>query len=472
MREFPMWVDGKPLTSARTYELRLPYDGSITAKVAEGDESSFNAAGRAAEKGAVAMAALTNAERSDLLFQAAFLLKNSAAEFAELLTLETGKPIKESRLEVDRGQQTLIASAMAARELAGEAIPIDGAPVGKGRMAMTVREPLGIIGAITPFNLPLNLALHKVGPALGGGNAVIHKPAELTPLTAIRLAQLFTEAGAPDGAYNVITGEGAEMGHRLVTDPRVRMITFTGSVKVGEQIRRAAGLKRTTLELGGNSGLIVDRDADIDLAVSRAVPGSFLHSGQTCISVQRIFVRQEIAGEFTLRFLEETKKLRIGHPMEDTSDISSLISEKEAVRVEEWIQDAIGKGAKLLIGGRRTGATMTPAVLQNISSETRMACDEIFGPVVAINTFSNLNDAIDAVNNTPYGLQAGIFTKDLASAFEAARRIKTGGVMINDIPGFRADNMPYGGAKNSGLGREGPRYAIEEMTEMKLICWR
>jgi acyl-CoA reductase-like NAD-dependent aldehyde dehydrogenase len=467
-----MWIGGKPLSSARTYELRLPYDGSVTARVAQGDENTFECACRAAEEGARAMAALTNAERSDLLLRAVELLRRDVSHLSELLTLETGKPIKEARVEAERGQQTLIASAIAARELAGEAIPIDAAPAGKGRMAMTIRQPLGIIGSITPFNLPLNLALHKAGPALAGGNAVIHKPSELTPLTAIRLAQLFTEAGVPAGAYNVITGDGAVMGRKLVADPRIRMITFTGSVEVGKEIRANAGLKRVTLELGGNAGLIVDKDADLDLAVERAIPGSFLYSGQICISVQRIYAHESIAAEFTRRFVQAAQTLRIGHPMEDTTDIASLISETEAERVASWIGEAVRKGAALLTGGERRGATITPAVLQDLPKSAKMACSEVFGPVVSINAFDDIDAAIDEVNDTPYGLQAGIFTRDLSRAFHAARRLQAGGVIINDIPGFRADNMPYGGMKASGIGREGPRYAIEEMTEPKLICWR
>jgi acyl-CoA reductase-like NAD-dependent aldehyde dehydrogenase len=472
IRDFPMWVAGQALTTGSTYDLHLPYDGSLTARVAEGDDSTFEEACAAAEQGASAMATLSNAERSDLLLRAASLLRTHSAELSELLALETGKPIKEARVEVDRGQQTLIASAIAARELAGEAIPIDAAPVGKGRMAMTIREPLGIIGAITPFNLPLNLALHKVGPALAGGNAVVHKPSELTPLTAIRLAQLFTEAEAPAGAYNVITGDGAAIGRKLVSDRRIRMITFTGSVAVGKEIRANAGLKRVTLELGGNAGLIVDRDADLDLAVERAVPGAFLYSGQICISIQRIYAHRDVAAEFTARFIAAAEKLKIGHPMEQNTDIASLISETEAERVVTWIDDAVQHGAKLLTGGKRTQATVTPAVLQDLPKSARMSCCEVFGPVVAINSFSNLDDAIREVNDTPYGLQGGIFTRDLARAFHAARALRVGGVMINDIPGFRADNMPYGGVKESGMGREGPRYAIEEMTETKLICWR
>jgi acyl-CoA reductase-like NAD-dependent aldehyde dehydrogenase len=471
VQDYAMWIGGDPLPSARMYDLRLPYDGSVTARVAEGDADSLDKACEAAQRGAVAMAALTNAERSDLLFRAASLIQRDASDFAHLLTLETGKPIKEARAEAARGYQTLVACAIAARELAGEAVPVDGVPAGKGKFAMSVREPLGIIGAITPFNLPLNLALHKIGPALAGGNAVIHKPSERTPLTAIRLAQLMKEAGTPAGAYNVITGSGAEVGQRLVTDPRIHMITFTGSAPVGKQIRAAAGLKRVTLELGGNAGLIVDVDADVSLAVQRAVPGSFLYSGQICISIQRIFVHESIKDDFTRRFIDATQKLRIGHPMDDSTDIASLISEDEAKRVVTWIEDAVACGAKLLVGGQRSHATITPAVLADVPRTAKMSCGEVFGPVVAINTFSDLDVAIDSVNDTPYGLQAGIFTSNLQRAFRAARRIKAGGVIINDIPGFRADNMPYGGVKESGTGREGPRYAIEEMTELKLIAW-
>jgi acyl-CoA reductase-like NAD-dependent aldehyde dehydrogenase len=280
------------------------------------------------------------------------------------------------------------------------------------------------------------------------------------------------EAGVPAGAYNVITGSGSEVGQKLVSDPRVRMITFTGSVEVGKQIRASAGLKRVTLELGGNAGLIVDEGADLRLAVERAVPGAFLYSGQICISIQRIFVHEAVAEEFTRSFLAATAKLRIGHPLDESTDISSLISEDEAKRVSEWIDDAVACGATLLTGGERSRATITPAVLANVPPKARMSCGEVFGPVVAINTFSDLDAAVDAVNNTPYGLQAGIFTQNIGRAFHAACRLQAGGVIINDIPGYRADNMPYGGVKESGMGREGPRYAIEEMTELKLICWR
>ncbi|MBV8819758.1 MAG: aldehyde dehydrogenase family protein [Acidobacteriaceae bacterium] len=278
-------------------------------------------------------------------------------------------------------------------------------------------------------------------------------------------------AGVPKGAYNVVCGDGPTLGQQLVADPRVAMITFTGSVPVGKAIRAAAGLKRVTLELGSNSGMIVAAYADIDHAVTRAVAGSFSHSGQLCISVQRLFVEEPVAGEFIDKFVAATNNLRGGHPFEDSTDYSSLITTEAAIRVEEWIEEAVSRGAKRLTGGPRRGATIPPTILTNVPADTKIGCQEVFGPVVAVNTFHDLDDAVRQVNATPYGLQAGIFTRDLHRAFQAARALRVGGVMINEIPTFRADHMPYGGVKESGLGREGPRYAIEEMTEMKLICW-
>ena len=349
---------------------------------------------------------------------------------------------------------------------------MDAAPLGKGRMAMTVREPLGVIAAITPFNLPLNLAMHKLGPALAAGNAVVHKPATATPLSALRLARTLEEAGAPAGAYNVITGDGSLIGKELVTNPDVAMVTFTGSVPVGLGIRALAGLKKVTLELGSNSAVVIEPDCDLKLAVARCVLGAFAHSGQLCISVQRIYVHASIAERFTAEFVAATEKLRIGHPFEETTDVSSLIDEREAIRVESWIADAVARGARVLTGGQRTRATIVPAILSNVDPHANLSCSEVFGPVVAVSPYEDLDAAIAAVNDSDYGLQAGIFTRDLERAFAAARGFEVGGVMINDIPTFRADHMPYGGVKHSGTGREGPRYAIEEMTELKLICWR
>jgi acyl-CoA reductase-like NAD-dependent aldehyde dehydrogenase len=455
-----------------TDTIRLPYDNSIVAVVAQGDPALVARAAHAARQAAAVLENWTNFERAELIDRIAALLRRDHAAMASLISLETGKPIGEARIEVDRSLQTLLASSIVARGLCGEVVPIDGAPIGAGRMAMTIRQPLGVIGIITPFNVPLNLALHKLGPALAGGNAVVHKPSEQTPLSALKLAQLIQEANAPAGTYNVVTGPGETVGRALVECPDVDMITFTGSVETGRAIRAMAGLKKVTLELGGNSAVIIEPDADLDAAVTRVVQGGYGYSGQICISVQRVYVHESVAEAFRNKLVPAVEKLRVGHPKEDSTQIASLISEEAARRVEGWTQDAKKSGAKILTGGNRTNSTIQPGVLADVPENSAFMKNELFGPLVAVNRFSNLDDAIGLVNGTPYGLQAGIYTENLKRAFYAARKLRAGGILINDVPTFRADHMPYGGVKNSGLGREGPRYAVEEMTEQKLICWR
>ncbi len=471
-KDFPMLIGDEWVRSGAPRTVQLPYDGTPVGEVYDADAATVKRALAAAESGAAAMAKLTQYERAELLDRMRNLLARDAAEFAQLVCGETGKPIREARLEVERSQQTLLASADAARRLRGEVIPMEAAPIGKGRWAMTVREPLGAIAAITPFNFPLNLGLHKIGPALAAGNSVVHKPATNTPLSALRLARLIQEAGAPAGAYNVITGSGGKIGPLLITDPRVAMVTFTGSVPVGEEIRAQTGLRRVTLELGSNSSVILEPDCDLDLLIPRCVVGSFSHSGQVCISVQNIYVHESIEKTFTERFVAATQKLKIGHPFEETTDISSLITLGEAKRVEEWIDHARSRGARVLTGGKRQNSTVAPTIVANVTPDMELCCREAFGPVVALHTYRNLPDAIKAVNASDYGLQAGICTRDIAKAFDTARQLRVGGVMINDVPAYRADHMPYGGVKKSGIGREGPQFVVEEMTELKLLCWR
>jgi acyl-CoA reductase-like NAD-dependent aldehyde dehydrogenase len=471
-KEFPMMIGGECMRTDATRTIHLPYDGTPVGETYDGDAATAEQAVSAAHAGAAAMAALTQYERAELLERMRRLLERDAEEFARLVCFETGKPIREARLEVERSQQTLIASANAARNLCGEVIPMEAAPVGKGRWAMTVREPLGVIAAITPFNYPLNLGLHKVGPALAGGNSVVHKPAGNTPLSALRLARLIQEAGAPAGAYNVITGPGGKLGPALITDPRVAMVTFTGSVPVGEQIRAQAGLRRVTLELGSNSSVILEPDCNLSLLVPRCVTGGFTHSGQVCISVQNIYVHETISKHFMTKFADATQKLKIGHPLDDATEVSSLITQGEAERVEEWVESAKARGATVVVGGKRQNATLEPTILTDVPPDLEVCCREVFGPVVVVHTYRFLREAIDAVNASEYGLQAGICTRDIGRAFQAARQLHVGGVMVNDVPMYRADHMPYGGVKKSGSGREGPHYAVEEMTEMKLICWR
>jgi acyl-CoA reductase-like NAD-dependent aldehyde dehydrogenase len=452
--------------------VRLPFDGSAVGEVPRAGADLLEKAVQAARAGFAAMRDLANYERADLLLRIGDLIRRDLAEYTQIVCAETGKPIKEAKVEVERSLQTIIAAAHEARQLHGEVVPMEFSATGKGRMAITVREPLGVIGCITPFNVPLNLALHKVAPALAGGNAIVHKPASKTPLSAVRLARSIEEAGAPKGAYNVITGSGAKIGMAMAEHPGIAMLTFTGSPDVGRTIKSRAGFKKVTLELGNNSAVIIEPGSDLNTAVNRTVQGAFAHSGQVCISVQRVFAHRSIADEFVERLEAGAKALNIGHPYEQSTDISSLVAEEEAIRVENWIEEAVSGGAKVVTGGKRSYATISPAVLVNVPSTCHISCQEAFGPVVAVYPYDNLDEAVEEANNTPYGLQAGIFTPDMQRAFQVARKLEVGGVMINDIPMYRADHMPYGGVKESGTGREGPKYALEEMTEMKLICWK
>jgi acyl-CoA reductase-like NAD-dependent aldehyde dehydrogenase len=470
--DYPMWINGGEVRSDRVVEVRVPYDGGPFATVYSAGEAHLKQAVEAAVAAGPGMRAMTLDARAAILRRASARLLAEKEEFATIISSESGKPIKEGRVEAERAASTLLFSAEEARRLRGEVVPMEALESGKGRLAMTVREPVGVIAAITPFNFPLNLSMHKIGPALAGGNTVVHKPASVTPVSALRLARLFSECGLPDGALNVVTGPGGKVGDFLVEHPSVRMITFTGSAEVGLRIRARAGMKRVTLELGNNSALLVEADADLADCVSRAVPGAFSHSGQVCISVQRIFVHDAVAEEFVERFAAAALALRRGHPLNETTEISSLITEAEARRVEEWVAEACAVGAHLRVGGERTAASVAPTVLTDVPEDERVFRQEAFGPVAAINRYSDLDDAIARVNASDYGLQAGIFTRDLEKAFRAARAVEVGGFLINDVPQYRLDHMPYGGVKLSGTGREGPRYAIEEMTEPKLISWR
>ena len=471
--DFPMHIGGQPVITGSPMPVELPYDGSAVARVWRAGKPQVDAAVAAAQEAFAVMRELTREQRSAILRRAHEAVLERRDALASAIVSECGKPIKEARVEVERAAYTLLFSSEEAHRLAGEVIPMDASPAGKGHMGMMVREPLGVIAAITPFNFPLNLAMHKIGPALAAGNAVVHKPASSTPLSGLLMAGIFEECGLPPGALNVITGPGGEIGDALVFHPQVKMVTFTGSAEVGLRIRNLAGLKRVTLEFGNNSAVIVEPDADLDDAVPRCVTGSFAHSGQVCISVQRIFVHRDVHGAFVDRFVEATRKLTIGHPRESTTDISSLITPQEAERVREWIEEAVESGGKLMTGGlRRDRATLEPAVLTEVPEHVRICSREAFGPVVAINSYGELDDAIERVNRSDYGLQASIYTRDLQRAFHAANAVHVGGFLINQVPQFRVDQMPYGGVKMSGTGREGPKYTIEEMTEPKLIVWK
>ncbi len=470
--EHRLYIGGKLRNGVETCEVRVPYDGAPFAQVHVADAALLDEAVAAARRGFLVMRGLTRARRAEILFDVRRRLLEEADSFAGVIASECGKPLREARLEVTRGAATLLFSANEALALAGEEVPMDASAHGAGRMALCIREPLGVIGAITPFNFPLNLALHKIGPALAAGNAVVHKPASATPVSALELARLFAEAGLPDGALNVIPGPGALLGEAMARHPDVAMITFTGSPEVGIRLRDIAGLKRVTLELGSNSAVIVESDADLDLAVPACVTGAYAHSGQVCISVQRIFVQEAQFERFVERMAEGAARLRGGHPLEEATEVSSLISLAEAERVSGWIGEAVEAGGKLVTGGGRDGTRMRPALVTHVPATASLQAKEAFGPVAGVNPYKELEEAIGMVNESAYGLQASIYTRDLQKAFRAAREVEVGGFLINDVPQFRADQMPYGGVKLSGTGREGPHYAIEEMTERKLIVWR
>jgi acyl-CoA reductase-like NAD-dependent aldehyde dehydrogenase len=411
-------------------------------------------------------------KRAEILEHTSHLIEDHAEEIARLIALEGGKPLKDARVEAKRGASTFRWASEEAKRTAGEIIEMDADQTGENRFGWTIREPRGVIVAISPFNFPLNLVAHKVAPAVAGANVVALKPASSTPLTALRLAELLAEAGLPDDVLQVVVGPGATLGTRLVKDERVNMVTFTGSPPVGRQIAADAGMKMVTLELGNNSATIVDEDADLSLAVQRVVAGGFSNSGQTCISVQRVVVHESVYDEFLSALTASVEALKVGDPLDETTDVAALIDERETERVKAWVQEAVDQGATVAAGGLDDEGTLRPTVLTDVTRDMKVCAKEVFGPVLAVIKARDICDAIEISNDSDYGLQAGIFTRDLNKALYAARHLEVGGVMINEVPTFRVDQMPYGGIKNSGMGREGLKYAIREMTELKMVMIR
>ncbi|NHM29322.1 aldehyde dehydrogenase family protein [Neobacillus terrae] len=467
-----LWINGQYVETEKYNELKGPFGQEKIADVAMASENDVLNAISAAEEATLKMAELTSHQRAEILEKVAGLLKDNREECARIIAKEAAKPIKAARTEVDRTIMTYKFAANEARRIHGETVPMDAAPGGEGRLAFTVREPLGVIGAITPFNFPMNLVAHKVGPAVAAGNTVVLKPASQTPLSAYKIAEYFHEAGLPSGALNVVSGSGSKVGDVLMKDNRIKMITFTGSPEVGKYIRENSGLKRVTLELGSNSGVIVDEGVNLEKAVPRIVTGAFAYQGQVCISVQRIYVHENIFDTFVELFLQETRKLKLGDPLHEDTDISALISKNDFDRTKDWVNEAVENGAVLASGGESREGVFTPTVLLNASPKDKVSCEEAFAPIVHINKFKTVDEAIGMVNESKYGLQAGIFTNDINKALKAAKKLEVGGVMINEIPTFRVDQMPYGGVKLSGMGREGIKYAVEEMTELKLISFK
>jgi acyl-CoA reductase-like NAD-dependent aldehyde dehydrogenase len=462
------FLDGKWMEEGELLDVRSPYDQAVIGQVFQGTREHAETAIRTAVKAFGTTRRLPAFERQRVLRRVAQSLAERKQEFARTIAQEAGKPIRAARTEVDRAVFTFTVAAEESTRIYGEYLPLDWQEYTAGRWGIVKRFPVGPIAGITPFNFPLNLVAHKVAPAIAAGCPIVVKPAPATPLTALLLAEAVQQAGWPDGGLNVLPLSNDDAG-LLVSDDRIKLISFTGSAAVGWAIKRNSGKKKVILELGGNAGVIVHSDTDVAYAADRCVTGGFSYAGQSCISVQRILVERSVYGKFTDLFLAAIAKLRTGNPLEESTDVGPLIRESDAARAADWVQEAVRGGARLLCGGQRHGSVLEPTVLTGTKAEMRVNCEEIFAPVVTVEPYDNADAAIRALNNSAYGLQAGIFTRDANFLFHAYEELEVGSLVAGDVPSFRIDNMPYGGLKDSGLGREGLRYAIEEMTEPKLL---
>jgi acyl-CoA reductase-like NAD-dependent aldehyde dehydrogenase len=465
-------VEGEWIETGEWSEVKSPYDGSVVGRVPRGDAALVDRAALAA-RATFERGEFPQYERAAALDRAARLVAEREDELTATIAAEAGKPLKAARIEAKRCVDTLVFSATEARKLAGEAVPMGASAAGEGKLGVTLRVPYGVVGAISPFNFPLNLVAHKLGPALAAGNAVILKPAGQTPISALKLGEILVAAGVPEGWLQIVCGGGSDVGNAIVSNELVSAITFTGSAEVGWDIRARAAKKKVSLELGSSSPLIVNEDGDWETAAEKAQLHAFSHAGQSCISVQRILLHEAIAEGFTERFVEGVKSLVVGDPMDEQTDVGPLISRDDRDRVKRWIEEAGAGGAEVLCGGELTDEDrcLEPTVIRDPAFEDKVWCQEIFGPVVTVNSFSSFEHAIDLANDSRYGLQAGVFTRDVGRAIEAGRRLEFGGVMVNEVPTFRADQMPYGGVKDSGNTREGPAYAVRELTEERLVSF-
>jgi len=464
-----LWINGEWVQAADQYDLTAPYSGEVIASVGKASVVQVEQAIEGAHAAFLAFKKTTAYERAEILYKVVEIMRARSEELARILTLEAAKPLSASLAELDRTIATYQFSAEAAKQSMGETVPMDAAPGAEGRIGFTKRIPLGVVSAITPFNFPFNLVAHKLGPAFAVGNTVVLKPATQTPLSSLVMAEIFEEAGLPKGCLQIVTGSGGELSDTLVTHPFVKKVTFTGSGAVGLKLKEKVGLRKITLELGSNAALIVEPSTPIEKVVKRAVGGAFGFAGQVCISLQRIYVQKSIYEAFVEQFVAETKKLRVGDPALAETDVSAMIHPSEVKRIKSWIDEAVAQGAKIATGGMVTERTCEPTVMTNVTADMKIVCEETFAPIVSIVPYETLEEAIGYVNASSLGLNAGIYTNVLTDALYAADEIEAGAIIINDIPTFRVDNMPYGGVKQSGYGREGIKYAIEEMTDLKFI---
>jgi acyl-CoA reductase-like NAD-dependent aldehyde dehydrogenase len=464
-----MFVAGRWVDKPGRIEVRNPFDDTMLDTVPAADAGDVDAALAGAVEGARIMRDVPGHERYNILRRAADLIGQRSEKLGRLISTEEGKTLAESVFEVSRARETIELSAEEAKRISGEVLPIDGAPGGAGKLGFTLRVPCGVVAAITPFNFPLNLVCHKVGPALAAGNAVVLKPASDTPLSALALVEILLEAGLPAPAIACLTGSGGTIGDALSSDPRVRKISFTGSRDVGEHICKVAGLKRVTMELGSNSPIIVMPDADLDKVADATAATGYTNAGQVCISTQRVIALGKVYGDLIDALRPKVEAITFGNPLDEKTKMGPMVREADARRVEAWVDEAVSAGARLVTGGRRHGTIYEPTLVADVDPAMRISCQELFGPAVALSQVATIDEAIRAANDSPYGLAAGIFTESLGSAMKFAREVDSGNLHVNWGPQWRADLMPYGGLKESGFGKEGPKYAIHEMTELKTV---
>jgi acyl-CoA reductase-like NAD-dependent aldehyde dehydrogenase len=467
VQERKLLLDGEWIETGEWQDVDSPYSGETVARVARASAEHVRKALDAAER--AMRSPLPAHERAAILDRVAALLKERHDEVAQTISAEAGKPMKAARVEAERAASTYTMAAVEARRLSGEVVPMDASAAGVGKVAYTMRVPIGIVGAITPFNFPLNLVAHKVAPALAAGCAVVLKPAGHTPLSALLLGELETEAGLPPGWLNVLVGPSAEIGDVIVEDERVKLITFTGSSGVGWKIRERAVKKRVNLELGNATPVVVEADADIEEAATKLAANAFSFAGQSCISVQRIYVQRDAYDDFVSRFVPKVQALKVGDPGEEDTDVGPVIDEDARERIVSWVDEAKSAGATVLTGGEVVDGLLQPTVLADVTPDMKVSCQEVFGPLCTVSPYESSEEAFELANGTEYGLQAGIFTANVKTALAAAAALEFGGITVNEAPTFRADQMPYGGVKESGNTKEGPHYAVREMTEERLV---
>lgn len=466
----PLFIAHEWKRTATTVPVLNPFTGERVADVCQADRADADAATAAAASAFHAMRRLSSHARSHALATLASQLTTRLDEFADTITAESGKPITDARREVNRAIQTCVIAAEEAKRLPGEVLPLDWTPGMESYLGLTRRVPLGPILGITPFNFPLNLVVHKLAPALAAGNSIVIKPAPQTPLTALLLGELILQTDLPPGAVSIVPCANP-VAEQMVIDSRFKLLSFTGSAPVGWMLKSKCGKKKVVLELGGNAGVIVEPDADLDLAAQRCAAGGYAYSGQTCISVQRVFVHADVYEMFLHKLISRVRTLKSGDPSDDGTVVGPVIDQGAARRIEEWMREAVAQGARVNVGGARSGALLEPTVLTDVTPSMKVSSQELFGPVLTVTSYTRFDDALAALNESEFGLQAGVFTQDVNKIFRAYRELEVGAVLANEIPTFRADHMPYGGVKESGLGREGVRYAIEDMTELKLLVF-